>query len=324
MARWPPTPSRHLLIPFAGRCSPACQPRSPGCGCPTWTPCSPAWRWPTTTRRPRPRCRRRTSARWPARWASTAHDGLMPWAAREARRPACPRPRRRALGLLTLCHWEVGDRRGGAGGPAGIADRRGRIAGAAGGGAAVVRGGRHRAVRHAACRGAGWRAASCSAGCRPPRSTAPPASRSPSGRRLTARRMLRRLQNEMQMLLYTQRVNDERTPRGAPPINSLLAQRHRRPASRRRPAPAPPSVDRGCAAPALRDDAAAWAAAWQALDAGPIAALLAAPGARRAVALTLCGDRAARRFGAAAARAGRLAQGLFGRQRAAGVLRGAV
>jgi hypothetical protein len=34
-------------------------------------------------------------------------------------------------------------------------------------------------------------------------------------------RPLRRLQNEMQMLLYTQRVNDDRAARGVPPINSF-------------------------------------------------------------------------------------------------------
>jgi hypothetical protein len=36
-----------------------------------------------------------------------------------------------------------------------------------------------------------------------------------------AARSLRRLQNEMQMLLYTERVNDDRAARGVPPINSF-------------------------------------------------------------------------------------------------------
>jgi hypothetical protein len=49
-------------------------------------------------------------------------------------------------------------------------------------------------------------------------------------------------------------------------------------------------VDTRLRAPALADDGAAWAAAWQALDAGPIQTLLAQP-ANAPVALTLCGER---------------------------------
>ncbi len=91
-----------------------------------------------------------------------------------------------------------------------------------------------------------------------------------------ALRPVRKLQNEMQMLLYTQRVNDERIARGLQPINLLLAQRHRRAADSNACTAEAPTVLDALRAPALRDDAAAWAAAWQALDAGPIAELLAA------------------------------------------------
>jgi hypothetical protein len=53
--------------------------------------------------------------------------------------------------------------------------------------------------------------------------------------RTEAARLVRRLQNEMQMLLYTHPVNDARVARGAPMVNSFLAQRHRR-SARKRPA----------------------------------------------------------------------------------------
>jgi hypothetical protein len=57
-----------------------------------------------------------------------------------------------------------------------------------------------------------------------------------------------------------------------------------------------PTVADALRAPALRGDGAAWAAAWQTLDAGPIAGLLADAERGAAVSLTLCGERGARRF----------------------------
>ena len=79
---------------------------------------------------------------------------------------------------------------------------------------------------------------------------------------------MRRLQQEMQMLLYTQPLNDARQRGGLLPVNSVLGQRHRRAAAAERP--------RGRRRPVvtayLRDaraagDWRAWAAAWQQLDA---------------------------------------------------------
>ncbi|MEJ7688072.1 MAG: hypothetical protein WKG52_14405 [Variovorax sp.] len=109
-------------------------------------------------------------------------------------------------------------------------------------------------------------------------------------------RPLRRLQNEMQMLLYTERVNDDRAARGEPPINSFwLSGTGRLPAAYDEAAH--PKVADSLRSAALRDDGAGWAAAWAALDAGPVAELLAACHGGADVALTLCGDRGARRFG---------------------------
>ena len=47
---------------------------------------------------------------------------------------------------------------------------------------------------------------------------------------------------------------------------------------------------------ALRDDAQAWSKAWQALDAGLIAKLLARAKANEAMEITLCGERLAPTF----------------------------
>ena len=61
--------------------------------------------------------------------------------------------------------------------------------------------------------------------------------------------------------------------------------------------------------------------AWQALDAGPIAALRAEEARGAAVVLTLCGDRAARRFVPQRRGAGTFLRGLLRRPQAATVLR---
>lgn len=106
---------------------------------------------------------------------------------------------------------------------------------------------------------------------------------------------LRRLQNEMQMLLYNHPVNEARTARGLLPINSfwvsgtgtLPAHVHSAGATQ---------VQDALGAPALRDDAAAWTAAWQALDSGPIQALWEQARRGEPVTLTLCGQTAAQTF----------------------------
>jgi len=111
-----------------------------------------------------------------------------------------------------------------------------------------------------------------------------------------AGRPLRRLQNEVQMLLYTERVNDQRTARGLPPINSFwLSGTGAMPASVQPDGVEPVVVD-SLRDAALRDDGAGWAAAWHAVDDGPVAELLADCERGADVALTLCGDSSAQRF----------------------------
>ncbi len=101
-------------------------------------------------------------------------------------------------------------------------------------------------------------------------------------------RLLRRLQNEVQMLMYTHTVNDSREAAGLPTVNSVwLSGCGRLPAVN---LAANPTLDDRLRAPALGEDWAAWCEAWLALDAGPINTLLHSAGP---VQLTLCGERLA-------------------------------
>ena len=81
-------------------------------------------------------------------------------------------------------------------------------------------------------------------------------------------RLVRRLQNEVQMLLYQHPLNDERVNQGALPVNSFWLSGCGRFQPER---PQPGRVlDERLRAPMLAEDWAAWAEALQALDAGPV------------------------------------------------------
>lgn len=97
-------------------------------------------------------------------------------------------------------------------------------------------------------------------------------------------RVLRRWQNEAQMLLHGHALNEEREARGAPVVNSVWIGDIGRASGKK----ADVSVDTRLTEPLLNGDLAAWAEAWQRLDAGPLAKAL--------TSLTLSGDRFARRF----------------------------
>ncbi|MDO8457490.1 MAG: phosphoglycerate mutase [Burkholderiaceae bacterium] len=104
---------------------------------------------------------------------------------------------------------------------------------------------------------------------------------------------LRRLQNEMQMLLYTHTVNDARSRAKSAAINSIwLHGTGELPAVGTRVS-ANITAPRGLADAALREDWAAWAQAWQQLDATVCADLLKRLQAGESVTLTLCGERSA-------------------------------
>jgi hypothetical protein len=105
---------------------------------------------------------------------------------------------------------------------------------------------------------------------------------------------LRRLQNEMQMLLYTHPINDARAAKGLPTINSFWIS-----GTGELPSAAAPiaeksecSVHHDLRTAALEDHAAGWLAAWQTLDTTLLAPLYDQP----AIQLTLCGENQAHTF----------------------------
>jgi len=106
--------------------------------------------------------------------------------------------------------------------------------------------------------------------------------------------LVRRLQNEVQMLLHTHPVNEQREARGALPVNSFWLSG----CGTRQPTTEPPGlrVDGRLRSPALAGDWDAWAQAWQALDASVLRDALGRLHAGKPLALTLCGERHAQRF----------------------------
>jgi hypothetical protein len=106
-------------------------------------------------------------------------------------------------------------------------------------------------------------------------------------------RLMRRLQNEVQMLLHRLPLNEAREAAGALPVNSFwlsgcgTALPERGHDTR---------LDQRLRAPALRNDWAAWLTAWRALDAEAIAPLLAAAARGEPARLTLCGERGSVEF----------------------------
>ncbi|MET0310420.1 MAG: phosphoglycerate mutase [Burkholderiaceae bacterium] len=107
--------------------------------------------------------------------------------------------------------------------------------------------------------------------------------------------LLRRLQNEMQMLLYTHAANDTRQDNGRLPVNSFWVAGAGELASLPGAGPGV-VVDASLRASALAGDAPAHALAWRALDGGAVAALAGRQAAGEPVHITLCGERFARTF----------------------------
>jgi hypothetical protein len=312
---------RHLLIPFAGRSSPACRAALPALRLPNLEALlsrlslADADTQDESTRSP-PHERALARA-----LGISAPDGCIPWAALEARQAGIAEPGdREGWGLVSLCNWQVGIDDVVLGDPGAIridaAESQALLA--------VARPyfEEDGIALHACATPGRWLArgrmfdglatASIDRAVGHPIAQWSPLSE--------GARPLRRLQNEMQMLLYTERVNDERIARGVPPINSFwISGTGQLPAD---PAPmdAGPRVADGLREAALRDDGAAWAQAWAALDEGPVAELLAAYNAGVEVTLTLCGDRAARRFGVQQRGLAGWARSLFQRASAPAVL----
>ena len=120
-------------------------------------------------------------------------------------------------------------------------------------------------------------------------------------------KLLRRLQNEMQMLLYTHPVNEARALQRQAPVNSLwfsgtgdLPQSVAIKISATRAKLEAVQDTRKLAQAALAGDWAAYGAAWAELDATHGRDLLARQAAGKTVQVTLCGERAAQSFISAA------------------------
>src|SRR6202012_2362677 len=103
--------------------------------------------------------------------------------------------------------------------------------------------------------------------------------------------LLRRLQSEAQLVLHSHPVNEAREERDVPVVNSIWPSGCGH--AQRADAAATPVLSGALRAPLLAGDWAAWAEAWQAIDASDIAALHTALGRGETVRLTLCGERTA-------------------------------
>ena len=111
-----------------------------------------------------------------------------------------------------------------------------------------------------------------------------------------AARTLRRLQSEMQMLLYTHPVNEERERGGLLPVNSFWASGTGALPAGAGALPAGLRVPHYLRDAALRGDWTAWADAWRLLDQGECVRLLGELDRGHHVTLTLCGERNAQVF----------------------------
>ena len=116
---------------------------------------------------------------------------------------------------------------------------------------------------------------------------------------LPASRKIKLLQNEMQMLLYTHPLNDERSAKRLRTVNSfwLSGTGALVPAEPTQPTQKPHvTVNRALAQAAFANDWAGHAQAWAALDAGDVATWLARQTAGESVRLSLCSESQALTF----------------------------
>jgi len=289
--------ARHLLIPFAGRSTPACRASQVSLRLPNleallarMVPVDTDAQDNTTLSPPHERALARALD-------LTGPDGRLPWAALEAAQASLTAP---ASGegwcFVTLCHWDVAIDEVILGDPAAlqVEDTESHALLAAARPFFEEDG----IALYSSSQPGHWLGKSALFEGLPTasldRAAEQPISAWAAGTK--DQRALRRLENEMQMLLYTQRVNDERTARNLPSINSFWLSGTGVLPENVDLGRVPPKVDARLRSAALQDDGVAWSAAWQALDAGPVAELAASMARGEAVTLTLCGDRAAQRW----------------------------
>lgn len=135
--------------------------------------------------------------------------------------------------------------------------------------------------------------------------------------RAEAAKTVRRLQQEMQMLLYTHEVNEERVRGGLLPVNSFwVSGSGALPGSHLQPAPPGLQITHYLRDAALMDDWRGWAAAWQQLDSKECARLAKTLDGGEPISLTLCGERNAQTWSSAQSSIFSRMGNLFGRKSA--------
>jgi len=112
---------------------------------------------------------------------------------------------------------------------------------------------------------------------------------------LAPSKAMKLLQNEMQMLLYTHPLNDERSAKRLLPVNSFWISGT---GALNQPVQQTEKINtpRALAQAAFKDDWASYVKAWGEIDAMGIAQLLVQQNAGQAVRITLCGERNAHTF----------------------------
>lgn len=107
-------------------------------------------------------------------------------------------------------------------------------------------------------------------------------------------RLIKRLQNEVQMLMYEHPLNDERQAAGRLSVNSFwLSGTGALPGDVAPTAPSHQRLITGLRAPLLASNLADWISTWQTLDATILRDACAALDAGQTVHLSLCGERSA-------------------------------
>ena len=133
--------------------------------------------------------------------------------------------------------------------------------------------------------------------------------------RAAAAAPLRRLQQEMQMLLYTHAVNDTRVRGGLLPVNSFWASGSGAlPADHQSAPPAGLLLPHTLSDAALLQDWGGWSAAWRQVDAVQCRQLNDSLNRGQQVTLTLCGESNARSWSGLDTGWWRRLRGAFGRQ----------
>ncbi len=112
---------------------------------------------------------------------------------------------------------------------------------------------------------------------------------------LPSSKQIKLLQNEMQMLLYTHPINDERAAKGQRSINSFWVSGSGALVETAAPN-SQVNLNRDLAQAALANDWAAYAQAWTQLDASDIAHLLVQQDSGKTVRISLCGESQAMTF----------------------------